>query len=793
MRKTGCIVLAILLAGVSGAALKVGAAERPPGGEPLFPINGVIRLVSGFFQVEDQPVTPQPVVPTAPGGLEGMMPSAASYFGTPSETRAKQEGRSPAGATSQGVDTGQATSQAPVSTAEVLAKSSTVQSVDVQRRSPIAMDPHVRGFKAGQIYTQADGAYWTPARQDLDTMLDKIDPGMIQDVVVIPGPYGLRYGPGFAFIDVVRTPTPRYDCGFEAHFDTTGNLRMNGSQLYGRETVYGGSKDWGFRFSYGGRKGADYEAGNDDKIPSSYENRDVWGEVSYDLNPHQRIDFAYQRLDQTDTEYPGQFFDLGFLGTYGFQMRIVDEDPAAPWTKLTAEGWYNRTRFHGDTSRKSNPNFPVITRVEEALNQQFAIENPGTTDWDNRLFATTRGGVTSGGARATATFGDPEDRHLNVGADVRYLGQVIGEHFDLEQTWIDTGGYPQSFSDPFDTNMPHAWSIDPGLFVEWSKPMTDEWTLAVGARVDFVQTKARGNDVRLDSSLPGGTDNLRQNDILGAFYLTNKLKLDENWTLNGGFGEAQRPPTMIERYADGMFLGIIQSGFTRVIGDPALNPERDWQVDLGLSADYESWRGSINAFHAWVHDYITLEDDTVFLPADFQWARLLRFTNTRLATLSGFEMAGEYHMLPHWSPYAKMSYVSGRDQAINAPLPAINPLEGTVGIRLHDAERGRRWGVELEARMVTQQDRLGTIRVADSAELAVIEEHTGGFAIWNLRAYWNRTEKLSLVAGIDNLYDKNYQEHLDLRLFGPSSPSVPFTSRVLAPGLTPYFGVRWVF
>ena len=120
-----------------------------------------------------------------------------------------------------------------------------MQNLEVQRRSSVSFDPHIRGYRWGQIYSQADGVYWTPARLDLDTMLSKIDPGMIDDVTVVPGPYGLRYGPGFAFIDVNRAPTPRHCGGFEAEYDTTGNIRTNGGQVYARETVSGGGSGLG--------------------------------------------------------------------------------------------------------------------------------------------------------------------------------------------------------------------------------------------------------------------------------------------------------------------------------------------------------------------------------------------------------------------------------------------------------------------------------------------------------------------------------------------------------------------
>jgi len=772
MKKTGCVVLAILLTGLSSLVVDVRAADSEFDDEPLFPVGGIIRLVSGMFQVSGQPVQPQPVTDEAPAGPTSLTLAERAFGSTPKLLDTLARTPSPV---KEGMSASESAARAKSDLSEALAASDNVQSVAVQRRNPVTFDPHIRGYKAGQIYAQANGVYWTPARPDLDTMLNKIDPGMVGDVVVLPGPYGLRYGPGFAFVDVQRTPTERHADGFQAHFDSSGNLRTNGGQLYGRETVYGGGRDWGFRFSYGDRKGSDYEAGNDLKIPSSYHNQDFWGELSYDINPYQRIDFAFQRLDQTDTEYPGQFFDVDFLATYGFETQVVDEDPSAPWSKLVVGAWHNRTRFAGDTSRKNNnPLFPVMQRVNYALDQEIG----GT----NFLSGNTSGAVGTSGIRSAITFGEVESGQFTVGTDFRYLTQVIRENFAI------TGTNPEI---DFSTNMPHAWMADPGLYAEWSEAVTDAWTLSLGGRLDFTRTTARAGDLRpeFESSLPGWDEFLTQDDVLYAFYLSNKLKVNEHWTLSGGVGHGQRPPTLIERYADGLFLSLMQSGFTRMIGDPRLRPERDWQVDVGLSAEYEKFRGRANYFYAWVDDYITFNDETV---VDFSDARLLRYMNTSLGTLTGFEWTGEYDLAPRLSPFAKMSYVEGRDQGLHAPLPMIPPLESTVGLRLHDPDQGRRWGIELAARMVHSQHRLGTIRLGGAPE--VIEEATPGFTVWGLRGYYNFHKNLNVVAGIDNLFDRTYQEHLDLRLRGPIGYAVDHpTTRVLEPGFTPYFGVRWIF
>ena len=179
--------------------------------------------------------------------------------------------------------------------AELLKDSDSVQDVETQDRSGVSLDPHVRSYKWGQVYADVDGAYWTPARLDMDTMLSKIDQGMVRSVNVLSGPYGVRYGPGFAFLDVNLAPTPRYLDGAETHLDSMLDVRSNGGQVYGRETVSGGGADWGFRGSYGDRLGSDYRSGDGTAIPGNYHSSDEWGQLGYDIDCHRHLTFLYQR------------------------------------------------------------------------------------------------------------------------------------------------------------------------------------------------------------------------------------------------------------------------------------------------------------------------------------------------------------------------------------------------------------------------------------------------------------------------------------------------------------------
>jgi iron complex outermembrane receptor protein len=666
----------------------------------------------------------------------------------------------------------------PLDVAGKLQNWDNIPGVEVQHRNPVELDPNIRGYKQGQIYAEANGTYLMAARPDMDTMLCKVDPYTIEDVLVTKGPYGVRYGPGFAFIDIEREPTPRYQDGFETHFRTNLDIQTNGLQFSEHETVYGGDQNYGFRFNLGDRQGGNYLSGDGSSIPAAYNNRDASGEIGYSITPHQRLELAFQQLDQTGTDTAATFFDATYLNYYNVELRLIDESPLAPWSKLVTSGWFNHTDFYGTTANKDNPNFPVISRIEFALDQELAPS--GITGV--KLAGTTSGELDNSGLRTAATF-DLDQDHLVVGCDYRNVVQSINENFALSSL---TGTIvPPTFSD----NLPQATMRDPGVYAELFSSPIDHCEVAFGARFDFVDTTANAADVGANTSLPGGTQFLNQYDYLYTVYVDAKVKLDEHWTFDAAVGHAVRPPTLTERYADAMFLSVLQTGFTRVIGDPSLAPEQNTQGDFSLSAHYENFRAKIGGFQAFINDYITFEQ--VATVTGFDQARLLQYVNTGLATLSGGEASAEYDPSPWFTVFGAVAYVDGRDQTLDAPLLAISPLDSWVGVRWHDSEPQRRWDLEFAVRIVAAQDRLGTIRVLGGAP-TVVEEETPAFAVCNLRGYYHYSKTLKFTAGVDNLFNENYLEHLDMRVNGPPGFPAPET-RVLAPGITPYAGLEWIF
>ncbi|HPM80576.1 MAG TPA: TonB-dependent receptor, partial [Candidatus Anammoximicrobium sp.] len=267
-------------------------------------------------------------------------------------------------------------------------------------------DSRIRGQTTGQQL--ASGSYWFPARQDLDTMLSKIDSRIVQNVIVIKGPYSVLYGPGFSFYDVELLSTPRYQDGREVHGSTSLDYQTNGQQFYGRQNVWGGSDNWGVRVGYGHRTGNDYETGNGTEMPSSYKSRDMDVALGMDLSPDSHLEFSYLRLDQTDVEFPAQAFDMDFLVTDGYELTYVLENQVF-FDRLTLDTWYNRTRFEGNSQRSGKRR--QIPQLDDPLH--FI----GFTDVD----------AMSTGFRAATWWGEIGETQLTTGVDLRLLTQRLNE------------------------------------------------------------------------------------------------------------------------------------------------------------------------------------------------------------------------------------------------------------------------------------------------------------------------------------------------------------------------------
>ena len=645
-----------------------------------------------------------------------------------------------------------------------------------QRRQETASEIVMAGRRKGQT---SGGSHWIPAREDLDTMLSKIDSRLVASVEVTKGPYNVTEGPGLAFFDVHLLKAPRFENGYESHGQTIVEYQTNGERIYGRQMVSGGSNNWGYRIGYGHRTGNDFETGDGNEIPSSFNSRTPDIALGTDISDVTHVDFHYFRLDQTNVEFPGQVFDMDFLVTDAFDLSLSVEGERG-FDEFEFEGWYNRTRFEGANLS------PGKRRQVTALDDAFPFRIFGNTDVD----------ALSAGFLSAIRWGD-EKTQISTGFDLRYTNQELNEfsRFGTNQT-------------PINRPIPASSSVNPGVF--WQGQLsndTGDFRFRSGARVDWVSTDADttvlGTSVR---DIETGLSTMDLEDFLGAdferqfrlwsLFVSADRRLNNQWTVLFAAGDSMRPPTMTELYAIEPFLAVMpQFLFNSPRGNPTLEQEKQWQVDLGLQGEFRRGRLGVNAFHTWIHDYITY-DNLANQPFPGSAAVSITFVNTDLATLAGVEFEAEYDLTKYLTAFAAASYIEGRDQTRNGsnspiraerdpgstrgcfdleeePLPVMPPLDAVVGHRLQKPEETSPWAIEFSARIVDRQDRIAFVTLG--------EQETPGFTIFDMRGYWQPTYRHTFTAGIENLGDRTYREHVDPR---PATLSGNF----FQPGRSFFFG-----
>ncbi|MEO1527409.1 MAG: TonB-dependent receptor [Planctomycetota bacterium] len=638
----------------------------------------------------------------------------------------------------------EATGRQTADVGNLLEQSKSAQGVAVQQRTPIISDTRVRGQRVGQVL--ASGSYWAPARMDLDTMMSKIDSRLIEDVILIKGPYAASYGPSFRFVDIEFIKSPRYD-QYETHGSTSASFNSNGQHWYGRQSVWGGNQDYGYFVSYGHQTANDYTTGiSGFSVPSSFKSRDLFVAMGWDLSPHEKLEFNLLRLDQTDVEFPGLVYDINFLVTDGYEVTYTNTD--AWWSdEFRMELWYNRTRFEGDSAR------PGKARQIPQLSMEF--ESPSGNDG----FAQTDVDALSAGYRMESVY-ELGNGQVSYGTDLILVNQELN---DIEP-----------LAPPNDNNfpIPRSHSIDIGLYVEDVEQITDRFSMTAGGRIDGVFTDAED----MVRGVPILFSDLKQADLdqaffLGSAYLTGEYEMGNGWSTNVGLGVASRAPTLTELYAEASFIGSLQRGITFLLGDPELKQEKLYQMDLAFRYRDDRRQLGIQGYYSLIEDYITL--DLIDPPGAVDgFQQGAAFVNTDLAEILGLELYAQHQLTPIVSLFATSSYTQATDLTRTSParlsrvdersniagfeeepLPGIPPLDSRIGILFEDSAPRPEWGIELSARIVDNQDKIAA---------TLDEVATPGFTTYDVRAYRAVSQWL-FTFGFENLGDKFYQEHVDYR------------------------------
>ncbi len=292
-----------------------------------------------------------------------------------------------------------------------------------------------------------------------------------------------------------------------------------------------------------------------------------------------------------------------------------------------------------------------------------------------------------------------------------------------------------------------------GLYAEQQVQHGARWQTLVGVRSDTVKSDA-ADIVNAGASTPmlladQAAFNARAHDITDHNWdvtLLTRYAAGPGSEYEFGVARKTRSPSLIERYLwTNSNASAGQADGRQYIGNLDLNPEVSHQVSLGANWHGDDWRVAPNVFYNRVSDYI---QGTPIARTDMNGLPVLQYTNLDRADLYGIDGAWHYGLTKAWRLRGTMSYVRGENKDNGDNLYRIAPLRGDIAA---DYSAGR-WTHTAELRGAARQDKVSAYNG---------ETPTPGYGITNLRTAFQLNKATSLHAGVENVFDKYYVDHLN--------------------------------
>ncbi len=459
----------------------------------------------------------------------------------------------------------------------------------------------------------------------------------------------------------------------------------------------------------------------------------------------------------TATEYERQRYDLGYgfhtdnhtvQLNYGYNDTGASGTPALPTDIETIKGDLYSVRYNFDRSEVVNVTVALFSsNLDHTMTNYLLREAPATGQW-RRISASSD----NMGFKLMTTVFD------NMGSSTFGFDGFSAKH----NADVDNPNNPMFFIDTFN----HARREVLGAFFERNENFNNHWSGEFGIRFNRVEMDA--DEVNATPAMmmpPAATlrdtfNNSKLRQVDNNLDLAAKAWFRATTNASWYFGVAQknRSPSYQERY---LWLPLqatagLADGYTYT-GTIALNPEVSRQIESGLDYSDDMLTLSPRIFYSKVSDYIqgTVNED----PAAIAFVRMmnaqsgtnnpdpLRFTNVD-AQLYGFDMDWAWYLNPQWSLSGLVNYVRGeRDDSSDDNLYRIAPPNATVRLTY----TAPKWTATIETVGYAKQDNVSAVND---------EQESSSYGLINLNATWYATRNLQLAAGVDNLLDKRYEDHL---------------------------------
>ena len=567
-------------------------------------------------------------------------------------------------------------------------------------------DPVLRGMFGSRLNLLTnDGAMPGACPARMDNPLSYVSPETYDRLVVVKGPQTVLWGPG------ASAGTVRFERDVE-RFEAPGQ-RASGSLLAGSAgrndqvaDLETGTPSGYARINGNRSESRDYQDGDGRLVPSSWKKWNVDAAIGWTPDARTLLELSAGTGDG-QARYAGRGMDGSRFKRDSYALRFEKSGFDGPLQSVKASAYSNHADHLMDNYTLRDPNPDSAMPMPMAANVgRRTVGGRVAFDWAWSRWS------------------------LAAGVDAQH-----SRH--RQRSAMGRGGY---------RDVP--WATDArfenlGVFAEAGRSLAAGGRWVAGARVD----RARATDERATAGMmgmPNPTADATRTQTLPSGFLRFEGELAGTplaWY--AGIGHVRRMPDYWELFSADMGPMGAANAFAGIA------PERTTQFDVGAQFRGERFDAWLSAYAGRIDDYILFAYSVGGPMGD-----LSSVANVD-ARIHGAEAGIEYRPGGNWTLGGTLAHAWGANRSDGTALPQMPPLDAKLSAGYDD----RRWSFGVLLRAVAAQE-----RVAEGQGNVVGQDlgPSAGFATLALNGGYRFSAGAQLTAGVDNVFDRTYSEHLNL-------------------------------
>lgn len=591
---------------------------------------------------------------------------------------------------------------------------------NINRNGPLTSIAQYRGLFGDRVNVQVDGMHINPAGPNsMDTPLSYIPASRLEDIALYRGIAPVSSGMETIGGTIVAT-SKKIAFGNSDEMELEGNANAGygeNGDVYHTTLLTGlANKNHKFQIAGSVERGNDLEFDGGHIRPSEHKRDTVGGSYAFQ-NDNQFASLQAEHHDTGKTGTPALPMDIIYARgeTYAGQFKNKFTDGGELSVKLSYQDVDHRMA-----------NYKLRT-APSPMKQRYAKTDVNASgfglaydisDWTVGLDA------------------DQSDHNADIYDPVNAMFYV------KNYNGIERDRYGVFGEKKFTIN---KWNLETGLRYTRVEMDAD----SVGTSMSMMQNMMGANARTLQNNF--NNSDREQNENLFDIVLNSSYPLSSQLDLISGLARKERAPSYQERY---LWIPLESTAGladgNNYIGNIELDPETAYQAELGIDWHTPKVAFSPRMFYHHINDYIqgTPSTNTAanMLSAMMGNPDPLQFDNVD-AKLYGIDANWLVALNTQWQLDGTVSYVRGKRRDTSDDLYRIAPLTARTMLSYIKTE----WSVGFEAVTIAAQNDVSSENN---------ETKSSGYAFFNLLGNYQATRELTLSAGVNNVFDREYQDHL---------------------------------